>query len=298
MSLSQHEHMRQAQQNTDHSMPSGASYPPPMPTLPIRTSPLANNGKSRGLIVNLGKISLFSIFFSVMIVGGLTFLGGFFLGIWLAGPLTTPIGIYSEKPQNVQTSQADPSSASNAAMQAFAGQTGYAAQSIISNATVPDVPSFLAPLVTATQTAAGQQLGYKAQQEINQHLQNSAPSTPRSQQKPRQYNSPVPSTPPAYQAPQNTPVPTPLSQKGDYSIQLGVYASKENADALVNQLQELNINAQTTTGKDGEGNTIHFVHSGLYTNYNQALEAASYFADHNIPGATVTNVSQENKSVP
>jgi cell division septation protein DedD len=303
VSLSQHEQMRQAQQNTDNFAPSRGSYPQPpsVPTLPVSSPPVSGNGRSRGLIVNLGKISLFSIFFSVIIMGGLTFVSGFLFGVWFSGPSTIPVAMQADGLQNFQATQpAAPSSplANNGALQSYAQQVGYATQSAVSNASVPDIPSFLAPLVTATQSAVGQQLGYKTQQLINQRSQAPASTTPHYM--PGAPNLPLTQPAPQAPSPQNNPAySSPTSQPQSqtrFSIQLGVYASKENADTLVSHLQGLNIIAQTVTSKDAEGNTTYFVHSGLYKDYNQALEAASQFASQNIPGATVVNVSQENKS--
>lgn len=324
MPSTQIEQMKQTQQSSAYPVTNGGNYssPPPMPTLPIQTHSASGSSQQKGVIVNLGKISLSGIFFSLIIMGALTFLSGFLLGIWFASP-TAPIGevaypflSQTQNPQHFQTTPTSTTSAANQAIQTAAGQAGFATQSVVSNIHVPNVPSFLAPLVSATQSAVGQQLGYKAQQQVNrgfdQGLPLSAPATP--QQKPTTQTPPLtqpaPSSYPAAQPPQpqnqiSAPSPSPTSQqsapksqsqKENFSIQLGAYASKENAHALVNHLQALNINSQTIVGKGPEGNTVYYVHSGLYNDYNQALEAASQFANQNLPGAMVVSVSEENKS--
>ncbi|MBS0271985.1 MAG: SPOR domain-containing protein [Proteobacteria bacterium] len=324
MPSTQLEQMKQSPQNSAHPVANGGSYspPPPIPTLPIQTQYAPGGGQPKGLIVNLGKVSLFGIFFSLIIMGALTFLSGFLLGVWFAGPSGSniiptsdtynPIYLHSQSPEQ-QTAPTSAAAVGSHAIQSAAGQAGFATQSVVSNVHVPHVPSFLAPLVTATQTAVGEQLGHKAQQQVNrnldQGLQVSAPAAP--QQKPTTQNPPLtqpapsmyPATPPlpatttpSSSSPTQQSAPKSQSQQQNFTIQLGAYASKENAHALVNHLQALNINSRTIVGKGAEGNVVYFVHSGLYKDYNQALEAASQFANQNLPGAMVVNVSEENKS--
>lgn len=91
---------------------------------------------------------------------------------------------------------------------------------------------------------------------------------------------------------------TPLSQGGNegYTIQLGVYASKDNANGLVHDLQALNFIAHVSENKASDGTPLYYVHSGHYKDYTTALEAASHFASQNIPGAIIVKVSQKNVS--
>jgi cell division protein FtsN len=81
-----------------------------------------------------------------------------------------------------------------------------------------------------------------------------------------------------------------------YKIQLGAYAARDNAEALVSRLQALNYTSHVDQGKAQDGSAVYYVHSGVYKDYTTALEAASQFVSQNIPGAIVVKVSREDKS--
>lgn len=88
------------------------------------------------------------------------------------------------------------------------------------------------------------------------------------------------------------------SSKGEkYTIQLGVYATEENAEAFVNQLQLLDYSAHVLEKKGADGGPLFYVYSGNYPTYELAVEAASQFASDRVPGAFVVQVSQESKGV-
>ncbi|HUX79891.1 MAG TPA: SPOR domain-containing protein [Alphaproteobacteria bacterium] len=320
-----------SQQQPLHPMVTGGGYmPSPPPTLPIQERSVQAYPKNKEITVSMGRLSLLSIAFSLMFLGALTFLGGFLLGIWFAGPSTSAASpnntearllSFLHNQQNLSQNTA-PSPQGEHAIQNLTGRVGEITHSTISNTTVPNVPSFLAPLVTATKNAAGQQLEYKIQQQMNS--QAGQPSASSSQSRPsvqHQYQRSLPSshygnssilpmepiTPPVITPHQGMPSPStshqesmPLTQGQleDYTIQLGVFASKENAYSLVNDLQALNFITYITESKAQDGSHLYYVHSGRYKDYADALEAASQFAAQNIPGAIIVKVSQENKSVP
>jgi cell division septation protein DedD len=301
------------QQQPLHPMASGGASVSLPPSLPTQTTSPQTGINTNGITFNMGKLSLLTISFSLMLLGALTFLGGFLLGLWFAGPSVSStnmgerptLGLLPPPSQNANGSQG------GGVLQNIAGDAGYTAQSVLSNAPIPDVPSFLTPLVTATQMAVGQQLGYKVQQKLGNGGRQSnsnnnlspVPQTPLgampyqldSTSPQRSNYAPLPLTPPQGSA--SPTENTPSSSYGgseDYTIQLGVYASKENAAALVNQLQSLNFTSYTTESKAPDGRNLYYVHSGHYKDYSTAMEAASQFASKNIPGATVVRVSQKN----
>jgi cell division septation protein DedD len=317
-----------------HPMASGGGYMPPLPplpTLPIQGNSSQGYSKSKEITVNMSKFSLIGIAFCLMILGALTFLGGFLVGMWFAGPSTPYISttmndisrlglLPNQQRQPIPQNTVVPSQASEAPP-SLTNQAGTITQATVAAATAPNVPSFLAPLVTATQTAAGQQLGYKVQQQVNRRTGQGEPTAPRPQPSaPPEYqrtmpytqNGPSSSTQPFEQTlpttireqkgmPPISPTSegsTPLSQGTNegYTIQLGVYASKDNASALVHDLQALNFIAHVSENKASDGTPLYSVHSGHYKDYTTALEAASHFASQNIPGAIIVKVSQKNVS--
>jgi cell division septation protein DedD len=215
---------------------------------------------------------------------------------------------------------------------------GYATQSAIDRKRIPDVPSFLTPLVTATQNAVGQQMGYKAQQQVSKQLNRALSPSPSqtvpavqpqaspAPQTQTQTSSKVPSSAPGSTkaTPQTSPknssdnsvsqsspghqetsqtksasssgaAPVSPSGTGEYTIQLGIYAAKENATALVNHLQDLNYTSHIIEGKSPEGSALYYVHSGDFKDYNTALDAVSQYVSQNIPGAIVVKVSKNGK---
>ncbi len=307
--------------------PTGGSYAsPPLPTLPIQQDRI----KTKELTVNMSNFSLIAISFSLMFLGALTFLSGFLLGIWFAGPSTPSVVMSSgegftlgflpsQQSQPFQQNEAVPSQG-NTTTHNLAEQARKAIPSAISTATIPNLPSFLAPFVTSAQSAIGQQSGYKTQQQLNHQKEQarSSPlqtqhSSPQQSQRSTPYHSVTPSHlhtdefPPPVIAPQNGTsyqpssfpqgsIPLSQGRNEDYTIQLGVYASKDNANSLVNDLQGLSFSSYITESKASDGTNLYYVHSGSYKDYTTALEAASKFASQNIPGAIVVKVSQENKN--
>jgi cell division septation protein DedD len=292
--------------------PAQAQVLPQPQTLPIQNVPPPTGKTSAVTTITMGKLSLFSITLSLMLLGALTFLSGFLLGMWFSAP--TPGSYLAPLSSQGQTMEAIPSPAAPEQYPTSAGDTslgsklqsiasqqaGTIAQSTVTQAKPTNIPSFLTPLVSATAAAIGKQAGMKTQQEASQ-LINQASSTVHSAVTTPAPPPGMPTITPNTSVPTAAPQPSPSSMaqpsaasptsSEKYTIQLGVYASKENATNLVSQLQGLNINASITQSKAPDGTTVYYVHSGLYGDYNMANEAASQFADQ-IPGALVVKVSE------
>lgn len=319
--------MEQAiQQNNVHPM---AAAPAQVQTLPVQNVPSPTSKTSNITTITMSKLSLFSICLSLMLLGSLTFFSGFLLGMWFSAPAprsyVSPLGnqeqtsgyTASPPPQQQSSSSVDGPSLGTTLQSIASQQTGRAVQSTISEAKPTNLPSFLTPLVSATAEAIGRQAGQKTQQETS-HLMSQAASTIHGAvtaptQKTSSTTAPPPSSvstiTPYTNAPATTPQSStpsslqpsvaspsssaPSTSSENYTIQLGVYASKENASNLVSHLQGLSINSQITQSKAPDGGTMYYVHSGLYGDYNMAQEAASQFADQ-IPGALVVKVSENN----
>lgn len=342
-----------------------------MPSGQSQSSTSQSASSSKGATVSMSKMSLLGIAFSLMLLGAFTFLGGFLLGMWFEGPKpsasvnqasvsqTPTIGLLPPHQQGAMPQagvpqapslQPAPVSQDSDGLRQAMGQEGqdigfseiagsqaaYATQSAIVHKHISDVPSFLTPLVTATQNAIGQQMGYKAQQLVTKKLSHAAspsksqnapttqpqpsPATqskpsstipssgagsvktmPQSSQKNSSDNSAFQSSPGSQETSQtksessSETSPASSNVKGEYTIQLGSYAAKENAAALVNHLQDLNYTSHVVEGKSPDGAALYYVHSGDYKDYNTALDAASQYVSQNIPGAIVVKVSKNGK---
>src|SRR3990167_447165 len=90
----------QMSQTNVHPMASGATTMPPSYTqpqqfpvqqaLPIQYIPAPGAKSSPVATITMGKLSLFAITLSIMLLGSLTFLAGFLLGLWFYTPAPTP----------------------------------------------------------------------------------------------------------------------------------------------------------------------------------------------------------------
>lgn len=317
--------MEQAtQQNNVHPMATA----PAQVQLPIQVQAPAASKASNVTTITMSKLSLFSICLSLMFLGSLTFLSGLLLGKWFSAPgpesYLSPLGNkgqtsgYAVSPPQPQYSSSNGDSSLGTQLQSITSQqAGQTVQSAIIEAQPTSLPSFLTPLVSTTAGAIGEQAAQKTQQETS-HLMNQAASTIHkvitapTQSAPSTTALPsfsTPTTTPHTNAPTTTPQPSahsspqsstvspswppPSISSENYTVQLGVYASKENASNLVSHLQGLSINSQITQSKASDGGSMYYVHSGLYGNYNMAQDAASQFADQ-IPGALVVKVSENN----
>lgn len=322
--------MDAAAQQPFHSVAPGGNYAPFVPQAPFQIAGVPNNVKTRGVPVSMGKLSLLAISFSLMLLGAFTFLGGFLLGIWVAGPrVSQPIGGYLPPQQNAPYYPAYPQGGSMQQGPSFeqnlGKRLGSAAESVIKDSDINGVPTALSPLIKAAQSEIGKRVGERTEDLVKQQTWVSPLSAP--QQYPSPSASPVqsypsqplgpthPSAAPFQSYPSQPSEPThlpvvtpqsgisptsftPVSQENDgsYTIQLGVYASYENANGLVNHMQALSYPSQVTEGKAPDGSKIYYVHSGLYRDYTTALAAASQFVSQNIPGAIIVKVSQQHKN--
>ena len=310
------------QQNNVHPMAAASVQ---AQTLPIQNILAPANKASNVTTITMGKLSLLSISLSLMLLGSLTFFSGFLLGMWFSAPTPgsnlSPLGNkgqisgYAVSPPQPQYSSSGDGSSLGAQLQSITSlQAGRTVESAITAAQPTSLPSFLTPLVSTTAGAIGEQAAKKTQQESS-HLMNQAASTIH-----KVITAPMQSTPsttalPSFSTPATAPhsnAPTAAPQPSapsspqssttssnsstsseNYTVQLGVYASKENASNLVSHLQGLSINSQITQSKAPDGGSMYYVHSGLYGNYNMAQDAAAQFADQ-IPGALVVKVSENN----
>ncbi len=304
-----------------HPMVTGGNYVPSPPPLPINNISMPSSEQTKGNIVYMSKISLLTIAFSLTLLGAFTFLSGFLLGTWFTTPVPPPYSsVMSSRetpalglsyPEQPIVQQPRPSSQKNKVLQTFVEETNPAVSSAISEPIASNTPRYLSPLVTATQRAIGEEVGQRVQQEVGQQLgqyspqptspENTLQHTPPYQLSTGEIHPPLPTFSPKGAPSLGSPGATsPLSaDRGNelYTVQLGVYAAKDNAYALVNHLQGLNHTSHVTEGKASDGSNIYYVHSGLYNDYTTALEAATQFSSsQNIPGAIVVKVSPNHKS--
>lgn len=295
------------------NIPAPQFSPPPPPILPQPQS-FTGGAQPSGVTIRMGKVSLLAACLSLMLLGALTFLGGFFFGIWFSGPSKPQTILTAGELQSLgiipaQQQLAIPTPPQSGGIagtlkegaQAIgfghiaAGQAGNVASSAVTGVTVPNVPGFLTPLVSATQLAVGQQLGYKAQQQVGQQMNQTIGAPPQQMaQQTAQTGAPQQPSPPSSSS------ASPLSQgimgnNDGYTIQLGVFAAHDNAQALVNHLQALNYPSQVVEGKSPDGSALFYVQSGQYNDYKAAAEAATQFAAQNIPGALIVKISQSSK---
>lgn len=348
------------QQQSYPPMSSPEKYMPYIPPNPYVPPGLISQANLRGTSVNVSKISLLGMSFSLMLLGAFTFLGGFFLGIWVARPQwIQPIGGYTSPPQNVyyaapQTSY--PQHQGTPARNELASDIGDTAKTSITSAPLQHEQIIASPLVRAAQEELGRQVGQgtetlvrEGQRElpsysstqiapmptpaVNSYATEPVPSAPQPaspvnhylpQAEPHTQVAPAPPPPVSPSAapqiaPPTTPTPLPVitpqsglnsapiveamshsSQATDevYTVQLGEYASLENANALVNHMQALNYASQITEGKAVDGSKIYYVHSGFYKDYTTAHQVASQFVKYNIPGVIIVKISQLNTNAP
>ena len=311
----------------------------------------------------MGKLSLLAICLSIMLLGAFTFLGGFLLGMWFAGPSTTtsavnvPVqGSTSELAAHAGTTGTDPTGliqkeSSDIGFGNIAStQAGLIAREQVSRTQIPGVPSFLTPLVTATQAAVGQQVERKTSRAVKSQLTPS--TTPQTSTSPptttRQTTTQQPHTTTQPSSQQQTPPSQPTGgtqpsssdsntssqqgsssgdksassqdhtsqaggivpasaqaqttgssqqKNGKYTIQLGAYATQENADAFVRQMQLWNYPSKVVPQKGVGGTTLYYVYSGSYDKYTTALDAAAQIVSQYVPGAFVVKLPKESKGV-
>lgn len=255
--------------------------------------PVANfqgNTPPKTVPVTMGKLSLLSISFSLMLLGAFTFLGGFLLGIWVTGSRNPqPLATYPVAQQAVPYYPTATPYPQGAGSQSISHHLGSALEEGLKEPQFHGVPAMLSPLVKAAQAEVAKQIGTTTEDFLQQQLRTvpaPLPQTPVAA--PPTYPAAAPSVP----YPSQLPVITPQNQAPEYVVQLGTYASLENATDLMNRLQALNQQTQLLEGKASDGSKVYYVHSGHYKDYQTALSAAQRAAQ-NVPGAIVVRSSQQ-----
>ncbi len=283
--------------------PMGGGYPyasPPPPPPPLYAQPIGGRGPSNTnkTIISIGNLSLFAIAASLIFFGAFTFLGGFLLGMWLETPAAPAYVFAQENAPVVADASPRRGGRQGGSGTEMSQALEKSAHTVTEDFTASHVPYFLAPLVTATQHAAERQVAHKMQKSAERPQRVAeppvhAPSSPQAQ--------PLisPRTPesrgflPTSQGGEAPALPPPpVSQEGPYSVQLGVYATRENADALREKLQALSYTTSVTEGKAADGSTLYYVHSGRYDDFSTASKVAARFTSQNIPGAIVVKISK------
>jgi cell division septation protein DedD len=306
-----------------HPMMPGGYYVPAPVALPPDMG--ARNDAKTSKNITLGNLSLFAIVFSLILLGSFTFLGGFLLGIWFAGPVSSPYAMTGREngpaiaPQGgyPQQYRAAPQQEYSAQGQEMIEGLGDTARETVSMIRLPDVPEFLKPVLEKAHEVVGEQAAHETEQALQQSHQSPVRySQPQPRvSRPQPMTSYAPSStyaPSSAYAPSQRPAPPntmihvpspptqPLSQQeeGAYAVQLGLYAAKENAEALQNNLRELHYTSYIREGKSPEGDTVYYVNSGPYKDYVTASTAASHFSSqHIVPGAVVVKLSKNGRDV-
>jgi cell division septation protein DedD len=301
-----------AQQQPFHPMTGGTNYGPYVPQLPYPVTNVQNVERNKGTAVNMGKLSLLSISFSLMLLGAFTFLGGFLLGLWVAAPR-----VYVSPPQQNSYYPTGPAYPQEMVIQQrpleqnVGRHMGSAAESAIKDSQISGVPTALSPFVRVAQSEIGKQVGAQTEDFLKQQL-GTGPSYSQQPLYPQQQYSPPPTPSVAPYSPGRTQLPVVTSQSGvsahsagvplvsssqengeGYTIQLGVYSLLENANALMNHLQSINYPSHVVKGKTPDGIEEYYVRSGFYKDYTTALNAASQFSLQNIPGAIIVKTSPQ-----
>ena len=208
------------------------------------------------------------------------------------------------------------------------GATAYQVRGALQSTDIPGVPSFLQPFVDQVKDVLGAEAGSAAGKvvrgEVGKAISSSQPSTGSSDGKESSggaggaASSSSPSASSSTSAPSPSTSPSSSSDsssaggpgssaaaaksadsgskaKGEYTIQLGAYVAKENADAMTKTLKMKNYDAYVEEGKESSGQSIYYVRVGHYDTYDFAHTVALRFIDNNIPGATIVKVSNDKK---
>lgn len=305
-----------------HPLAASAQGKSKAPALPGGKAP-KGIAKGKGYTFTMGKLSLLAISLSLMLLGGFTFFSGFMVGAWYFGK-TAPIstagaGIGSQLAGAVGGSGSASGFESAAAGEAKSLGLGNIAgssadvqiQSAIASTNVPGVPSFLQPFVSQVKTALGQKAGSAASQAIQGGVNKAAASKPASTSSGA---SPASSSGAASSGgssgsaaadgssssseagPSAAAGSKSSSAEGDFTVQVGAYAAKENAESMLSTLKMKNYDAYIEDGKESSGQDIYYVRVGHYDSHQMAYTVATNFSDNNIPGATIVKVKDDKKS--
>ncbi|WP_331256207.1 SPOR domain-containing protein [Candidatus Bealeia paramacronuclearis] len=243
-----------------------------------------SKAKSKRIVFAMSKLSLLSISLSLMIFGALVFVGGFLTGYWIGMP-TSPImagGVGSGYVAAGASATAQGLGAIG--FQQIAGkQAASSTSGLITSQPLPGVPNALQPLASSVQFAAGQAISNKVGKNVAQAVGTEISSAMHPQS--------------GGDGSHSSQVSNVSTQKGDgkrYTIQLGMFATQENAHALVDRLKSQDyIPAQVVSTKSPSGDVLYTVQSGNYPDYETTVTRAAQFAQENIPGAMVVELKPQ-----
>lgn len=303
-----------------HPLAASAKGKSKAPALPGGKAP-KGIAKGKGYTFTMGKLSLLAISLSLMLLGALTFFSGFMVGAWYFGKTapvaTTGAGIGSQLAGAVggsgSTSGLEAAAAGEAKSLGLGNIAGSSAdvqiQSAIASTNVPGVPSFLQPFVSQVKTALGQKAGSAASQAIQGGVNKAAASKPASSSGASSSSSGAAASGGSSGSAAATGSSSSSgtgssaaagskssSAEGDFTVQVGAYAAKENAESMLESLKMKNYDAYIEDGKESSGQDIYYVRVGHYDNHQMAYTVATNFSDNNIPGATIVKVKDDKKS--
>ena len=251
-------------------------------------SPAASKAQSKRIVFAMSKLSLFSIILSLMLFGAFVFAGGFLAGYWVAGG-ASPSASGSYAAAQIPTSGASSAidrGLKDIGLQNIAGQQAvYATQNAIAGTPIPGVPSALQPFTSSVQFAASNAVSEKVGQNIASSVGNtlSGKST-----------SPSSASSQSASTGQSSNSKTSSQSGQHYSVQLGIFATQENAQEMISRLQSKSYaNANVVPVKQSSGEVLYAVNSGDYPNYQTASAVAAQFAKQNIPGAMVVPIQPQ-----
>jgi cell division septation protein DedD len=253
-------------------------------------SPAASKAKSKRIVFAMSKLSLFSIILSLMLFGALIFAGGFLTGYWIGGGVTAGTRSTSMTAPQIPTNGAPSALArglNDIGFQNIAGdQAADATQNLIAGHQIPGIPDALQPLASSVQFATSNAVS----RNVGENVTNSVGNNLNSQSHVRSPNSSAPGAPSGSMAPGSNN--TKNSQH--FSIQLGIFATQENAQEMISRLQTKSyVTANIVPVKQPNGEILYAVNSGNYPNYQAASAVAAQFAKLNIPGAMVIPIQPQ-----
>jgi cell division septation protein DedD len=95
------------------------------------------------------------------------------------------------------------------------------------------------------------------------------PAAPPLEQLARDLEQQAPVAPKVLSKPAEAPAPA-----GEFTIQMGAFSSKANADRLAAKFKGQDIEAYVASGKDSRGRTLYYVRSGSFDSREKARAAA------------------------
>ena len=306
-----------------HPLAKSAQGKSKAPALPGGKAP-KGIAKGKGYTFTMGKLSLLAISLSLMLLGAFTFFSGLMVGAWYFGK-TAPVSMASAGIGSQLAAAAgggagagsvsgfEAAAAGGAKKLGLGNIAGSSAdvqiQSAIASTNIPGVPSFLQPFVSQVKTALGTKAGSAASQAIQGGVNKAATPKPAATSGGGASSSSsaagATSSGSASGAGSSSDAGAgsgavagskSSAAKGEFTVQVGAYAAKENADVMLNNLKMKNYDAYVEDGKEPTGQEIYYVRVGHYDSHEMAYTVATNFSDSNIPGATIVKVKDDKKS--